>query len=135
MTAALFPALLSLGGIEMAGRQTAAALATLADAFGIPPLEAMACGLLVIISRQSGVSELVTHGVDACILENPVEPAELAMLIRRLYEDEEFRVRLGRDAVQTAAACTWKRNAEQLRSILQKVMTGQAQSIPGSRVT
>jgi len=60
-------------------------------------------------------------------------PAHLSVG-HRLYEDEEFRGRLGRNAVQTAAACTWKRNAEQLRSIFQKVMTEQTQSIPSSRV-
>ena len=72
------------------------------DAFGIPPLEAMACALPVIVSRQSGVSELLTHGEDGYILENPQRPEELAALIARLYENAELGQRLGQKAAETA---------------------------------
>ena len=72
------------------------------DAFGIPPLEAMACALPVIVSRQSGISELVTHGEDGYILENPQRPEELATLIARLYENAELGQRLGQKAAETA---------------------------------
>ena len=88
------------------------------DAFGIPPLEAMACALPVIVSRQSGVSELLTHGEDGYILENPQRPEELAALIARLYENAELGQRLGQKAAETALRYTWDRNVRELRSIL-----------------
>ena len=88
------------------------------DAFGIPPLEAMACGLPLIVSRQSGVSELVTHGVDGYILENPEQPEELARLIANLYEDAPLRHRLSEKAAETARQYTWERSARELGELL-----------------
>ena len=88
------------------------------DAFGIPPLEAMACALPVIVSRQSGISELVTHGEDGYIVENPQRPEELVTLIAKLYENTELGQRLGRKAAETALRYTWDRNVRELRGIL-----------------
>ena len=42
---------------------------SLQDSYGIPPAEAMACGLPVIVSAAAGVSEIVTNDVDGiCLL-------------------------------------------------------------------
>lgn len=103
------------------------------DAFALPPLEAMACGVPAIVSRQAGVSELVTHGEDGYILEEPERPEELAPLIAGLYEDEELRECMGRGAAETAHQYTWERNAAQLNSVFQQLLDRKrAQSIPAS---
>lgn len=95
---------------------------SLEDAFGIPPLEAMACALPVVVSRQSGVSELIAHGVDGYILEDPQRPEELASLIASLYGDKELRERIGRKAAETARQYTWERNAEELKNLFQYLL-------------
>lgn len=100
---------------------------SLEDAFGIPPLEAMACGLPVIVSRQSGVSELVTHGEDGYILENTKEPKELALLIMRFYENDELCQRLGQKAADTARQYTWSRNARELGDIFLQTLAKKIQ--------
>jgi glycosyltransferase involved in cell wall biosynthesis len=92
------------------------------DAFALPPLEAMACGIPAIVSRQAGVSELLTHGVDGYILEDPEQPDELAPLIAKLYEDQELREGMGRRAAETARQYTWERNAAHFREILLGVL-------------
>jgi len=95
---------------------------SLEDAFALPPLEAMACALPVIVSRQAGVSEIVTHGVDALILENPNDSDELCGLVRRLYERAEFRARLGDKAHLTSLQYTWERNANEMRAIIESAL-------------
>jgi glycosyltransferase involved in cell wall biosynthesis len=95
---------------------------SLEDAFALPPLEAMACGVPAIVSRQAGVSELVTHGVDGYILEDPEQPDELALLIAKLYEDQELREGMGRRAAETARQYTWERHADQLKSVFQQLL-------------
>jgi glycosyltransferase involved in cell wall biosynthesis len=94
------------------------------DAFGLPPLEAMACGLPVIVSRQAGVSEVVKHGEDGFILENPEDAEALAEMIRRIYENEEFRQQMGRRAAEAARHYNWQRNAEELSAIFRRVING-----------
>ena len=42
---------------------------SLEDTFGLPPLEAMACGVPSIVSSRAGVSEVITAGVDGFILD------------------------------------------------------------------
>jgi len=95
---------------------------SLEDAFAMPPLEAMACGLPVIVSRQAGVSEIITHGADGLVLEDPEDAGVLASMIRDLYADNDLRQRLGENASNTALKYTWDRNAEQLRAVFDGIL-------------
>jgi len=92
------------------------------DAFALPPMEAMACGVPVIVSRRAGVSELITHGVDGLILSDPRNVEELAELIRRIFEDAVWREYMGRAAVQTAEQYTWDRHAQQVNEIFSQLV-------------
>jgi glycosyltransferase involved in cell wall biosynthesis len=95
---------------------------SLEDNFALPPAEAMACGLPVIVSAANGTSEIITHGVDGLILDDPKDATGLARMIRRLYEDEEFRTRLGEKAAATARQYTWERNGRELAAIFEEVL-------------
>jgi glycosyltransferase involved in cell wall biosynthesis len=93
---------------------------SLDDAFAQPPAEAMACGLPVITSRTNGGSEIITHGCDGLILEDPTDSATLADMIRNLIADHALRNRLGEAAAKTALRYTWERNAAQMRKLFEK---------------
>jgi UDP-glucose:(heptosyl)LPS alpha-1,3-glucosyltransferase len=92
---------------------------SLEDSFAIPPLEAMACGLPVVVSRQAGVSELVTHGVDGFVLEDPTDSRQLAEFIQRIYASADLRRELGVRAEATAQHYTWQRNAEEMGKVFE----------------
>jgi glycosyltransferase involved in cell wall biosynthesis len=96
---------------------------SLEDAFGLPPWEAMACGLPVIVSRQAGVSEVVTHGVDGLILDDPRDVGALVGLIARLRDDPALRGRLGEAAAKSVRGYTWDRNTHQLTDLFAKAAT------------
>ena len=87
---------------------------SLEDAFALPPLEAMACGVPAIVSRQAGVSELVTSGVDGFILEEPGNSDELACWISKLISDPRLYATLVQNSIATARKYTWDKNAEEL---------------------
>jgi glycosyltransferase involved in cell wall biosynthesis len=95
---------------------------SLQDSYGIPPVEAMACGLPVIVSASAGVAEIITHEVDGLILDDPKDSKALATMIRQLYEDEAFRSRLGERAVETARQYTWERNGLELGAIFERLL-------------
>jgi glycosyltransferase involved in cell wall biosynthesis len=93
---------------------------SLEDAFALPPLEAMACELPVIVSRQAGVSELIHHGADGFVLEDSEDAGTLAEWIRRLAEDPDFLCALAANAARTAAEYTWERNASHMRDVIER---------------
>jgi glycosyltransferase involved in cell wall biosynthesis len=95
---------------------------SLEDTFGLPAAEAMACGVPAIVSRDMGVSEIITNAVDGLILEDAKDSAGLAAMIRRLYEDAEFRNGLGKKAAETARQYTWERNGQELTAILRDIL-------------
>lgn len=87
---------------------------SLEDAFGMPPLEAMACGIPTITSSKAGVSELVTDGIDAYVLQDPRDSTALAGCLRELLADPERRRRMGEAAVQRAQELSWDVNAAKM---------------------
>jgi UDP-glucose:(heptosyl)LPS alpha-1,3-glucosyltransferase len=96
---------------------------SLEDAFALPPAEAMACGLPVIVSNQAGVSELVADWIDGLVLRDPRDADELARKIQHLYYDAELRARLERRAAQKIRSFTWDHHAAQLHTLLQEAVT------------
>jgi glycosyltransferase involved in cell wall biosynthesis len=91
---------------------------SLEDAYGLPILEAMACGLPVIASSRAGVSEIITHRKNGMILRNPQDSGELAELLRELCSNPRSCEQIGREAVLTAGQQTWERNAAEIWELL-----------------
>ncbi len=76
------------------------------EPFGLIPLEAMACGLPVIITTAMGVAEIATPE-DAVILQCADDAAELAAAMRRVMEDSALRATLARNGPQRARMHPW----------------------------
>jgi len=100
---------------------------SLEDTFALPPVEAMACGLPVVVSRENGAYEIMTDGVDGFILNDPTDAVSLASIIRKLYADPRLRDRIGANANQTARKFTWEQNARDLAAIFEQVIRRKTQ--------
>lgn len=87
------------------------------DSFAMPPAEAMACGLPVIVSRRAGISEIIAHGTDGFVLEDASDFQQLVNLLKLLAHDPELRQRLGQAAAKTVSQFSWEQNAARLRGV------------------
>lgn len=75
------------------------------EGFGLPPLEAMACGVPVITSNSSSLPEVVG---DAALLVDPKNVEELAGSIKRVLGDPALRDDLSRRSCARAARFNWE---------------------------
>src|SRR4029077_16945668 len=91
------------------------------DAFALPPLEAMACGLPVITSINNGGSQIITEGTDGFIVGEGGDSIALANLLRRLAMQPDLRSRVGENAARTAQQYSWDRNAAAVWEFIQEV--------------
>lgn len=85
------------------------------EGFGLPPLEAMACGCPVIAARAGAVPETVG---EAALLVDPDRPAELIAALGRVVDDPALRAELSARGRDRAARYTWQAAAEALRAAL-----------------
>lgn len=95
---------------------------SLGEAFAQPPAEMMACGRPVIASAKAGVSEIITHGVDGLVLNNPADVGELTLLTRQLYQNPELRRCLGEAATKTMLEYTWDRSAANVDDLFREIL-------------
>ena len=86
---------------------------SLHDSFALPPLEAMACGLAGITSKDNGGAEVITEGCDGFVLNDPRDSGALAEILRKLYKNPELRQSVGENAARSAQKLTWERNARE----------------------
>jgi glycosyltransferase involved in cell wall biosynthesis len=81
---------------------------SLYEGFGLPPLEAMACGCPVVTSNTTSLPEVVG---DAGLMVDPERPEELADAMGRIIEESELRAGLRARGLLRAAEFSWKRCA------------------------
>lgn len=91
---------------------------SLYEGFGIPPLEAMACGAPVVCSNTSSLPEVVG---DAGVMVPPEDVDALARAIGDLLADPERRALLGQRGIARAKRFTWQESARRLLEVYRKV--------------
>ncbi len=85
------------------------------EGFGLPPIEAMACGCPVVAGHAGAVPETVG---DAALLFDPDTPASLVESLTRLLDDPGLAAELRARGQARAARYTWRAAAEALRDTL-----------------
>lgn len=90
---------------------------SLHEGFGIPPLEAMACGTPVITSNVTSLPEVVG---DAGMLVNPYSVDEIAEAIYKVVSDRELREGMRRKGLERAKLFSWERAARETLQILEE---------------
>jgi glycosyltransferase involved in cell wall biosynthesis len=98
------------------GGATAFLFPSLAEGFGIPPLEAMACACPVLTSATPALCEVVG---DAAIIVDPYDVEAIAEGIRRLVEDDTLRDTLRTRGLRRASAFSWNRTAMETLAVLE----------------
>lgn len=95
------------------------AFPSLYEGFGLPPLEAMACGVPVVSSNTSSLPEVVG---DAALCVDPYSVDELAEALRLALHDETLRRTLIDKGYRRARQFTWQSAAHQLRELYTKLL-------------
>jgi alpha-1,3-rhamnosyl/mannosyltransferase len=91
------------------------------EGFGLPPLEAMACGVPVIASEVSSLPEVVG---DTGLLINPHDDEALAQAILKMITDNHFRQQLSQKALARSAEFTWDKCARQTVDVYHQALKG-----------
>ncbi len=92
---------------------------SLYEGFGLPPLEAMACGAPVVASNVSSLPEVLG---DAALLVNPRDVAALAGAIECVLTDPVLREELRSKGIRRAAQFSWERAAQQTLEVYRAVV-------------
>lgn len=87
------------------------------EGFGLPPLEAMSCGVPVITSRTASLPEVVD---DAAILIDPTRTEELINAMRQLLLSENLRAELSRRGLLRSQEFSWQRTLDVTLNVLHR---------------
>jgi len=90
---------------------------SLYEGFGLPPLEAMACGTPVVTSAVTSLPEVVG---DAAVLVDPENTDSIAEGVRRIVECADLRRQLRAAGLDRVREITWDRSATRTRQVLQE---------------
>jgi glycosyltransferase involved in cell wall biosynthesis len=91
---------------------------SLYEGFGLPPLEAMACGTPLICSNAASLPEVVG---DAALLVNPKSVNEISAAMSRVLSDAALRDEMRAKGIARAAQFTWERAARETLAVYHQV--------------
>ena len=96
------------------------------EGFGLPPLEAMACGTPTIVSNTSSLPEVVG---DAALLVNPADQEEIAVAMHRLISDDTLHIELREKGLKRAQCFSWETAARSTLDVYRKAVSAPATSL------
>ncbi|MCC6458457.1 MAG: glycosyltransferase family 4 protein [Caldilineaceae bacterium] len=98
------------------------------EGFGLPPLEAMACGTPTIVSNVSSLPEVVG---DAALLVDPSNWEEIAVAIHRLLSDDQLHAEMSEKGLQRARYFNWESAARRTMEVYRLIGDSRA-AIPAA---
>lgn len=93
---------------------------SLYEGFGLPPLEAMACGTPVIVSNVSSLPEVVG---DAALMVDPYDIEGMAKAMHRVLSDDGLSKEMRRKGLERAKLFSWEKTARNILKVLDEVHT------------
>jgi glycosyltransferase involved in cell wall biosynthesis len=94
---------------------------SLYEGFGLPPLEAMACGLPVVVSNTTSLPEVVG---DAGVYVDPNDIGQISDAIDTVLSDAELRRTLIRQGLERAKLFSWEKTAKETLRLYEQVVEG-----------
>ena len=91
---------------------------SLYEGFGLPVLEAMACGCPVITSKVSSLPEVVG---DTAILVDPYNEDEITNAIERILSDENLRRKMSKKGAERAELFSWDKCVQEILQVLKNI--------------
>lgn len=87
------------------------------ESFGMPLLEAMACGAPIACARAASMPEIAG---EAALYFDPADPADLRRTVQRLLDEPALRRELGAKAASRARAFTWETTAARTAEVIRE---------------
>jgi len=96
---------------------------SLSEGFGLPPLEAMACGTPVVAANISATSEVLG---DAALYFDPENVKDMAEKIGKIYSDFKLRLELEKKGFEQIKLYSWRENGKKTLEVIKEVLSNKS---------